>query len=267
MLSPLYGQLSPLRIPTKAGRIVQDTDALAYIAAVETADAQTLEDGVKFAFEDFIVGCKADGTWASLTASCILAGARTLSGALVPLVGPAPINNNFVSDDYNRITGLASDGSTKRLTSLNNNSLGQNNSHFYIRITDEDSRTVTAGIMGTLASQTGSSAMRRNSSTALQFWSMSASAASISGTNVVFRKGCGVVRASSSQCRRFENGILFSANNIASSTPRNEAIYILAAGSSYTTSRAAFFSIGANVNLTLLDSRVSTLINDLAAAI
>ena len=94
-----------------------EPEALAYIAAVEAADGETLEDGVKFAYNSFIKGCKADGIWDAIKASCILAGARTLNGALVPLAGIAPTNFNFVAGDYNRKTGLVGDGSTKYLDS------------------------------------------------------------------------------------------------------------------------------------------------------
>ncbi|NBN88588.1 MAG: hypothetical protein EBV32_05835, partial [Proteobacteria bacterium] len=76
-----------------------DADANAYIAAVETADGQALEGDTRAAITAFVVGCKADGIWNAIKASCILAGARTLSGALVPLIGTAPTNNNFVSGD------------------------------------------------------------------------------------------------------------------------------------------------------------------------
>jgi hypothetical protein len=73
-----------------------DPDAKAYIAAVETADGQALEPAIRTAYDQFIRGCKSDGIWDAIKASCILAGARSLSGALVPLVGAAPTNNNFV---------------------------------------------------------------------------------------------------------------------------------------------------------------------------
>jgi hypothetical protein len=75
-----------------------DPDALRYIAAVQTADQQSLEPAVRKAITDFIVGCKADGIWSAIKASCILMGARTLSGALTPLRGGTPtnVNNNFV---------------------------------------------------------------------------------------------------------------------------------------------------------------------------
>lgn len=78
--------------------VVFDPDAAAYIAAVEAADGQPLEPAVKTAINSFVVGCKADGIWAAIKAACILAGARTLSGALVPLAGTAPTNFNFWGD-------------------------------------------------------------------------------------------------------------------------------------------------------------------------
>ena len=39
---------------------IYDDDAIAYINAVEAADGQSLEDYVKIAIHDFIIGCKAD---------------------------------------------------------------------------------------------------------------------------------------------------------------------------------------------------------------
>jgi hypothetical protein len=45
----------------------------------------------------FVKGCKADGIWSAIKASCILAGADTLAGALVPLVGAAPTNFNITN--------------------------------------------------------------------------------------------------------------------------------------------------------------------------
>jgi hypothetical protein len=97
-----------------------DAEADAYIAAVEAADGQALEPGVKFAIKNFVLCCKQDGIWSAIKASCILAGARTRLGALTPLVGTAPTSFNFVDGDYNRKTGLVGDGSTKYLDSNRN---------------------------------------------------------------------------------------------------------------------------------------------------
>jgi hypothetical protein len=98
-------------------RLPSDPDALTYLAAVAAADGAPVEVGVATAVDDFFKGCKADGTFSALKAACILCGARTLAGALVPLAGDAPTNNNFVDADYNRETGLIGNGSTKYLDS------------------------------------------------------------------------------------------------------------------------------------------------------
>jgi hypothetical protein len=133
MLSLLYGQLSPLRVPTSMRFISNDADVLAYVLAVEAADGDRLEDGVISAYESFITGCKGDGIWSAIKASCILAGARTISGALVPLVGSAPTNNNFVPGDYNRKTGLKGDGTNKNITTNRlNNADPQNSKHIAV---------------------------------------------------------------------------------------------------------------------------------------
>jgi hypothetical protein len=109
-----------------------DADAVAYIAAVEAADGQALETATRMAINSFVKGCKADGIWPAIKASCILAGARTLTGALIPLVGSAPTNNGFIGigTDYVRKTGLVGNGSTKYLDSNRaNNADPQNSNH------------------------------------------------------------------------------------------------------------------------------------------
>ena len=50
------------------------------------------------AYDAFITGCKADGTWSAIKTSCIMAGWDNLNGALVPLVGTASTNFNFWGD-------------------------------------------------------------------------------------------------------------------------------------------------------------------------
>jgi hypothetical protein len=74
-----------------------DPDALTYLAAVAAADGAPVETAVAVAVDDFFKGCKADpsGTpgrsnWDAIKASCLLCGARTLAGALVPLKNEGP---------------------------------------------------------------------------------------------------------------------------------------------------------------------------------
>lgn len=117
-----------------------DADALRYIRAVEAADGQRLELSVRVAVNEFVVGCKSDGNWQSITTCHLFMGARSLAGALVPLVGPGITNVNFVSGDYTRggaTPGLKGDGSTKRLSFVRSpRSEPANNFSFGIFCTD-----------------------------------------------------------------------------------------------------------------------------------
>jgi hypothetical protein len=105
--------------PQYRGAAVSDPDAQAYLRAVETADGQPLEPAVALAVNNFVIGCKSDGTWTALKASCILSGARKKEGAFIDLKTATQIltNNGFADADYNRKTGLVGNGSSKYLNS------------------------------------------------------------------------------------------------------------------------------------------------------
>ena len=235
-----------------------DTDAQAYITAVETADGAALEGGVKTAINNFVVGCKADGIWSAIKASCILAGARTLSGALVPLVGIAPTNFNFVSGDYNRKTGLVGNGTNKHLNSnrsmqsdpVNNQHvsvylstyaantwLGGNTNLSPLFYTDVESSGLYCGTSNSRVSivtnTTGFVGVSRNSDAA--FFARKA-AATNSSTSVYTSK----TMAANYPVFAYWNGTNFG---------------------SYTSARLAFYSIGESLDLALLDARVTALIN------
>ena len=268
MLSPLYGQLSPLRIPTRVtGREVQDSDTLAYIAAVESADAQTLEDAVKFAFEDFVVGCKSDGIWGAIKASCILAGARTLSGALVPLTGTAPTNYNFVSEDYNRVTGLKGNGSTKRLaTGYAYPSALQNNCHAVAFQYGTDTGGVHFGAVD--SSARGTFLVAENIKRSRHYQSGSSIFTPFNPSLTGFQ---GLTRSLASSYR-YKSATGLQSANIPSEviTLPQFSIFARTSGSvinNYSPVRQSFYSLGEHLDLNLLDSRVSTLMTDLAAAI
>ena len=272
MLSPLYGQLSPLRVPTRVAP-AGDPDVLAYIAAVEAADGQSLEEGVATAFTDFIVGCKTDGIWSALKASCILAGAKTLAGALVPLVGSSPTNNNFVSGDYNRSTGLVGNGSTKYLDSNRSaDSDGQNDSHLsaYQRAASSGIRTLI-GCYRTTSSPVVNSALLTNGTAYFPRLNNSTSNMSnqLKGNTIGL---FGATRSSSSNYQYKSGTGSVTTLNITSSAPAALNHYVFAAnldGSLYSVhgARISFYSIGSNIDLALLDTRVSNLMTDLAAAI
>jgi hypothetical protein len=117
-----------------------DPDAAAYLRAVEAADGQALETPVKRAVDDFFRGTKADGTFSALKAACLLCGARTLAGALVPLVGTAPTNvaDGFVEGDYTRggaTPGLKGDGTSYLDSGRANNADPLNDRHYSVYLT------------------------------------------------------------------------------------------------------------------------------------
>jgi hypothetical protein len=249
-----------------------DEDAGNYIQAVETADAQALEPATRKAINNFVIGCKADGTWDAIKASCILAGARTLAGALVPLVGTAPTNNGFIGigTDYVRKTGLLGDGTTKYLDSnRNNNADPQNSQHLAIWAS-------TAGQIQSLyisASQgtagTGASGFGIWVGNYLFFRSRKSSSfarpnGTGSSTGLI-----GVSRGSSSSyfARHGQNTVSVS---FSSETPRNANVMVFAEDGSTlyrSNARLAFYSIGESLDLAQLDARVTDLINAFAVTI
>ena len=254
--------LNPYRFA--AGYTPTDANAAAYLAAVEAADGQPLEPGVRLAIDRFVIGCKSDGTWNAIKASCILAGARTLAGALQPLVGTAPTNINFVAGDYNRKTGLAGDGSTKYLDSNRaNNADPQDNKHIAVFVTSAASGTAYA-LMGSLIRTPATSVTQIfhalggvNTGTQssinlmLNFIGISRSN---SANQVVRSNGVSTVATSASNAHHNLNAFIFARNDGGSVN-------------SHTNARIAFYSIGESLDIALLDFRVTALRNALAAAI
>jgi hypothetical protein len=236
--------------------VMTDADAIAYVNAVETADGQLLEFGVGKAINDFVVGCKLDGIWNAIKASCILAGARTLAGALVPLVGTAPTNNNFVAGDYNRKTGLVGNGSTKYLNSnRNNNADPQDSQHLSCYVSTVGASIAMSMLVNgfaTGASHIGAAGVRSRNSVPL-------GSAMTTGHN-------GISRSSSASYVQRVGGASTTLTQ-TSETPANDSIAIFRSDTVYGTHRIAFYSIGESLDLALLDARVTTLINAFAAAI
>jgi len=254
-----------------------DPDALAYLTAVEAADGQALENSVKIAINTFVVGCKADGIWDAIVASCIMAGARTHTGALVPLKGIAPTNNAFGSGDYSRKLGLLGDASTKYLaTGYNNNESGsgqnfpQDNSHMSVYVTSVPSLSASAQIFcGTIAS-IGS------------YWYIAQAAASSSNLQTKGRTGTTTTQTITGQGQTIGFKALYRDNSascivrssqtntstsVASVTPLSATIGVFASGTgaSKLSARMSFYSLGKALTLSSLDSRITTLMTTLNA--
>jgi hypothetical protein len=241
-------------------------EALEYLRLVELADGQALESGTRDAVIAFVTGCKADGIWSAIKASCILAGARTLAGALVPLVGTAPTNvGPFVSGDYNRKTGLQGDGSS----SIGTKYLNSNRSH---TADPQDSFHVSAFVstVGTfLMAGTGNSTGR--SSLGEGGIRIRNDAVDTAGGTASANTFTGGSRSSSTAVTRRVNGTTQTITR-TSESPAAGNVFVFARNNSgtpdfYASHRLAFYSIGESLDLALLDARVTTLINAFAAAI
>ena len=247
-----------------------DPDALTYISAVETADGQPLESDVRTAINDFVVGCKADGIWTAIKASCILAGARTLAGALVPLVGGAPTNFNFVSGDYDRETGLVGDGSTKYLnTNRPNNGDPQDSKHisFYKSVAPTTTNTKYMG-----AQDTGipSNTYLIDNGGDLTFGVNRSGGTGSGYTNA--QLGFVGTSRSASNLTSFRAASLTTTDATPSNANNTLDIFVYGrnvngSANQLTDARLAFYSIGESLDLAKLDTRVSNLITAIDAAI
>jgi hypothetical protein len=263
-----------------------DPDAAAYITAVETADGQALEEKTKIAIDNFVLGCKADGIWSAIRASCILAGARTLEGALVPLAGTAPTNFNFVSGDYNRKTGLVGNRSNKSLrTGLLASALGNTSHHlFYNGSSFATGVSSPARNLGGIYDGSNISSLldliesevnnRREIRSGTAGGSAGNSATISSG--LIASGSISGSRTSATDLRLYQNGasVAVAANSNTPSLP-NIAFGIFARNNNgtqveFVDSRLNFFSIGDGLGQTpmaALHARVTDLINAFAAAI
>ena len=187
-----------------------------------------------------------------IKASVPMAGARTLAGALVPVVGPAPTNFNFVAGDYNRTTGLIGDGSTKYLAT-GTGGLAANIHACYYQTTSGNGAP-----MGNPNADAGSvhflpvfSTVRLTSN---QLSSLNLAAIGLVGGSknsslATFRVG----------------GINTTQESVAGINA--PPIEVFRRGATYSSTRLAFYSIGESLDLALLDVRVTALINAYAAAI
>jgi hypothetical protein len=239
-----------------ASRRRVDPDAADYFARIVAAGS-TISAGNQAAVNAFVRGCKTDGIWTAIKASCLLAGPDSLAGALVPLAGAAPTNFNFVAGDYSRTTGLLGDGSSKYLNlNRNNNADPQNSKHVTLWIGSIATTSPIPVYMG------GDGAL--GSTQILDasgfFYRLNSSAAEAAG--VAMATGfCGVNRASSTQTTNRSSGAT-RTSVAASASPTNEAQLLYRRNSmnlvSYANARISFYSIGESLDLALLDARLAT---------
>lgn len=233
-----------------------DPDAADYFARIVSAGS-SISSANQAAVNEFVVGCKADGIWSAIKASCLLCAADSLAGALVPLVGTAPTNNNFVSGDYSRTLGLTGNGSTKTLNSNRSNSADpQNNQHAAVFVNSSISDSGLA-VMGSGAANNGALILATSGGTRSR--NGTAQAGSLLTVGLA-----GVSRSNASTYERRQNSTSSTQTSV-SQTPYTGNIFIFStengSGSPILTCarRLSFYSIGEALNLSLLDARLVTL--------
>ena len=175
---------------------------------------------------------------------------------MVPLVGATPTNNNFVSSDYDRLTGLKGDGNTKSLDSNRaNNADPQDDNHNAIY------HSANAGVGGFQLTAgnaaTGSNAILRSTGTLQVRNRTAAGTNSAFGTTLGFK---GISRSASADYTYRVGSTDYTASSV-SQTPFNGNVILFSDGNTgYGSDRLAFYSIGESLDLALLDNRVSALI-------
>jgi len=249
---------------------VADPDAQAYITAVEEADNAQLEYPVVVAIDEFVRGCKADGIWPAIKASCILAGARTLQGCLVPLVGTAPTRFGTEGGwNYNRKTGLAPNGTNNYLNS-NRADRTRNNAHIACFVSALNNATATFRPMmsNRLDGDTNPQVTIADRGTTDNTLDIN-----MQGTASPFARPArttGFIGGSRSISTSFgfRAGGVTSSLTAASNAVNSQPVLIYARPSlDFGTARLSFYSIGESLDIALLDARVIALMKALAAAI
>jgi hypothetical protein len=254
-----------------------DADAQDFInrviaADVAAGDASGLEVGVQDAYNTFFVGCKTDGNFSALKASSILAGARTQSGAMVPLVSTMPTPTMFgtvAGWNYNRKTGLQGNGTDNYLDSNRASDADPaSNLHASIYVNQAASSGNYYGVRTSVAG------VNRNGLILV-----------VSGANLLSSVRSGYTTIGSSSATGFigngrnsstvEQARISGATTSYNTTELNVGslnTFILAqntfgTANNFADGRISFYSIGESLDLALLDARVTTLMSDLATAI
>lgn len=93
-----------------------DTDAIAHLSALATADGATPGPIVQRAVDEYFQGLKSNSIWALMNQIYLPCGPATLAGALTAAKGANPTNFGFGSGDHNQKLGLPGNGTSKYLS-------------------------------------------------------------------------------------------------------------------------------------------------------
>jgi hypothetical protein len=240
-----------------------------YINNIESIDGQALEENVKHSIRNFVSGCQQDNIWDSIKSCCILAGARTLSGALVPLKGAAPTNFNFTSSDYSRISGLRGDAATKYINTNRAVNVDLDNSkHASIYASESTfSPAAYSTLMGVTEFPKGVIFLSTFAPWTSLVTSIGANDNSLK-SNIAITGFIGMNRSNNDNYNIIINNLTETLQTPIDLPMTSLNIYLFASNQSnnqpqwFSNPRISFYSIGESIDLSLLQSRVNTLMND-----
>ena len=250
-------------------------EALEYLRLVELADGQALETGVRDAVISLVTRLKLQSLWAPIQHIVLLCAARTLSGALVPLKGARPINNNFVSDDYSRTAGLQGNGTDKRLDAgFNANGFGsQDSKHLSAWVTQHqaDNGALGSYIGSRLGVANEVSIGKSSLATQIRGQINGEGAGLHSPANYATSPGFVGISRSSSTVTTIRGSGLESTQGLVSAPANATSVAVFANSSAFpgvfTTARIAAYTAGSNITLSSLDTELATFFSALATAL
>jgi hypothetical protein len=241
-----------------------DPDAIAWRTAVIAAGS-FVDASVVNAVSRFVKGCRADGIWDAMKLVVVMAGPNTLTGALVPLKGAAPTAFNIGNALYNKTSGIKGDGSTFRLESNRfGNSDPQDNFHMATFVSEA---TLAGGaMMGDNETGVGLNQIVNGDAITTLFRNRNVTAETRSPGNLTGFLGSSRSTSASFSYRMAQTD--YSAT-IASQTPDTGNIQVFARLGivpALYSGRLSYYSIGESLSLSLLDARVSALMNALGVS-
>jgi hypothetical protein len=255
-----------------------DADALDYLDRMAAADGTSVEVGVATAVDAFFRDAKELGVFSSLKACCVLAGARTLAGALVPVVGDAPTNvaDGFVEGDYSRTAGLTGDGTSYLDSGRANDDDPQDDVHNSVYVSSAVGTGSVYGLIGT----SGQSApngetvigIDDRSSADTVFFRATNNTAALNVAGKGHTTGLyGVARQDAAGFNARVDSTAYSLVQ-ASATPASINAFVFARNNNGTASNIsngtlAFYSIGTSLSLEDLDTAVTNLITAIGEAL
>jgi hypothetical protein len=254
---------------------VQDYLDRVTAADVAAGNTQGLERGVTDAFNQVLQSLVADTSLgvsgnviaqapSTIKAMPFMCGARTISGCLVPVVGPAPMNFNFTGARYDRKLGLLGDGATTYLSTNRNSSADpQNNCHLSAWRTNTISSTNPYLIGAAATSPSVVNAIGERG-----VYCNTATSANFIDTGVGFY---GISRNSSANYSVFRPGAGTTSVAVASTGVVNFPVFVFNLsnngnpGTQWSPARISMYSQGENIDMPVFRSRIATLMSTLAA--